>query len=40
MMRSYLAVQLLRLRFHRFGWEFAQIGLCSAILVAVLYWHA
>jgi uncharacterized membrane protein len=39
MMRSYMVVQLLRLRIRRFAWEFTRIGLCILILVVVLYWH-
>ncbi|MBN2561486.1 MAG: hypothetical protein JXQ75_11210 [Phycisphaerae bacterium] len=39
MMRSYMIVQLLRLRFRRFTREFVQIGLWLLILATVLYWH-
>ena len=39
MMRSYMIVQLLRLRLHRFTWEFVQISLLLLILVMVLSWH-
>ncbi len=39
MMRTYLVVQILRLRFRRFAWEFVQIALWLSLLVALLYGH-
>ena len=36
---QYVAVQLLRLRFRRFRWDFAQIGVLAAVLVGVIWWH-
>jgi hypothetical protein len=39
-MRTYATVQLLRLRFRTFAWEFAQIGLWLVLLLLVLSWHS
>lgn len=39
LIRSYVIVQLLRLRLHRFIWEFLQIGFWLAILLVLLSWH-
>ena len=38
-MRSYVVVQVMRLRLRRFTGEFVRIGLCLVILAAVLYAH-
>ncbi len=40
LLRSYLIVQMLRLRPRRFAWEFLQIGLWLTILLVLLAWHA
>jgi hypothetical protein len=39
MMRTYLIVQILRLRFRRFAWEFGQIAVWLSLLLALLYGH-
>jgi hypothetical protein len=39
LIRSYVIVQLLRLRLRRFTWEFLQIGFWLAILLVLLSWH-
>lgn len=39
LMRSYVVVQLLRLRFRRFAGEFVQIGFWLTVLLLVLQGH-
>ncbi len=39
LLRNYVVVQVLRLRFRRFAWEFVQTGLWLLVLVVLLYEH-